>query len=156
MHQHSIGAKLSNKSHRFDRLPLISMALIVAAVCLGTAVDISAPASAQSGYRVCGVYNSAQTEGAIGTGLVAKIWKDDRTDTCAKKIEWMANNYKAAWPGSYAEHHYEMIPCEAFATRSGIAGDPCDLMATNQIYRNYSTFDLVHPQSTGSVIFWHR
>jgi hypothetical protein len=127
-----------------------------AAVLLATvgAVALPTAAQAQSGYRVCGVYNSSQTTGAIGTGLVTKVWKNDNTDTCGEKVAWMETYYADAWKGSTAQYDYKMMTCEDFAARTGTSGDPCNGMTVNKIYKNYSAFDLVHPQEHGWVEFW--
>jgi len=151
VHRHPVGSRPQRR--RFDVRRVLSLAG-AALAALGLAVGAPTAAHAQSGYRVCGVYNSSQSTGAIGTGLVTKVWKDDNTNTCGEKVAWMATYYANAWPGSTAEQSYKMMTCEDFATRSGISGDPCPGMTVNKIYRNYSAYDLVHPQSHGWVQFW--
>ncbi|MBF4461147.1 MULTISPECIES: hypothetical protein [unclassified Rathayibacter] len=120
------------------------------------AMAVPLSAQAESGYRVCGVYNSAQNSGAIGTGLVTKVWKNDNSDTCGEKVAWMAAYYGYAWTGSSAENDYRMVTCEEFAARTGTVGDPCTDMEVNKIYRNYSAYDLRHPQAHGRVQYWHE
>lgn len=137
---------------RLRRL-IAGAAATLAALLLAVAVPTAA--HAESGYRVCGVYGSAQSGGEIGTGLVTKIWKDDNSDTCGHKVAWMATYFGNAWKGaSSPDNDYRMMTCEEFADRTGIQGDPCPSMAVNKIYRNYSAFDLVHPQKTGWVEFY--
>jgi hypothetical protein len=139
------------------RKALLSAALTVVLAGLGS-VALPTAAHAQSNYRVCGVYNSARDgtdDYSIGTGLVVKIWKGDNTYTCLRKVRWMQRFYGTAWKGSSGDHTYYMMDCELFAVKTGTLGDPCDNMAVNKIYRNYSVYDYVHPVRDGSVVYFH-
>jgi hypothetical protein len=136
------------------RKALLSAALAVVLAGLGS-VALPTAAEAQSGYRVCGVYNSASDSRSIGTGLVAKIWKGDNTYTCLRKVRWMQRFYGTAWKGSSGLATYYMMDCELFAVKTGTPGDPCDNMAVNKIYRNYSVYDYAYPVNEGSVAYFH-
>jgi len=119
---------------------------------VGGAVAVPSAAQAEPNYRVCGVYNSAQSTGAIGTGLVVKVWKGDDTNTCGKKIDAMRKMYPRAWRGSTAKLDYRMMRCEDFAIKTGFQSDPCDLLRVNTIYRVYSTWDLYHPVTDANIL----
>ncbi|MBT1631567.1 hypothetical protein [Curtobacterium flaccumfaciens] len=140
-------------------IAIMRSALIAAGIftiALGGTLAVPSAAQAQSGYRVCGVFNGAQGDYNFGTGLVTKVWKGDDSGTCDSKIDYMKQYYGAAWDHSDAVYTYRMFTCEAFAKRTGTPGDPCDDMIVNKIYRSYSKFDLRYPQAIGRVTFWHN
>lgn len=141
------------KSRRTKFIAIVSSALALAAVMsLGSG---GAPAHAQSGYRMCGVYNSANQANGIGTGLVVKVWKDDNSNTCGKKIDFMTRYYGSAYRNSTAQHSFWMISCEDFFNRIAIYQDDCGSMDVNKIYRMYSAADLLHPTSYPYIQYWH-
>ncbi|MBT1631579.1 hypothetical protein [Curtobacterium flaccumfaciens] len=133
------------------------LALVIAvagAVGLGVLLSPVA-AQAEPNYRVCGVFNSASQADGIGTGLVVKVYKNGDA-TCGSKIDYMDQNYAAAYRGSSAQQKFIMLSCEEFASRTGTSGDPCDTMDVNSIYRFTSAADLLHPSSHPSHSFWHH
>jgi hypothetical protein len=128
--------------------------LIAAAVVVTTsALAVAGPAPvahAEAGFRVCGVYNSsnAPTRGGIGTGLVIKVSRSGK-DTCGRKVTEMERRYAQAYPGSRAEHNYQMLKCEDWMTRMAFPGaDFCVNMAKDVIYKVSSPADLLHPVTT--------
>ncbi|MDA3803838.1 MULTISPECIES: hypothetical protein [unclassified Clavibacter] len=149
---------------------ILSASLVTAA--LATAVVVSAPgdaAEAQSGYRVCGAFNSSTSESmqhgiryhqpvapTIGTGLVAKIWIRGG-ETCESKVGFMQTYYGLAYPGSSAEFTFHMVTCEAFGTGiTGTSWDPCNGLETNKIYKYTSKFDFWHPVRYPTINWWHN
>ena len=131
-----------------------------AILVLGLAAGATGPvpaAHAESGYRVCGVYNSSTSDKKFGTGLAVKIAYDDPSnETCSKKQDFMRRYYADAYSGSSGDVSFAMITCETFADRIGYKdGDICFDMDVNGIYRYTSKFDKEHP-STAAVSFWHR
>jgi hypothetical protein len=125
--------------------------LLIAAVVVasgGVAVAGPAPtAEAESGFRVCGVYNSSNipSSGGVGTGLVVKVSKSGG-DTCKRKIAEMERRYAAAYPGSSAKYNYRMLTCEAWMTRMAFPySDYCPSMEKDAVYKIASPADALHP-----------
>ncbi|MBF4625426.1 hypothetical protein [Clavibacter sp. VKM Ac-2872] len=130
---------------------LLALGLGVTSVLTGPAPA----AHAERGYRVCGVYNSA-TGGNYGTGLVVKIYKDDKNnETCSQKMDYMRRYYAQAYPGSSAQLSFVMVTCELFTSRIGAdsIGDECLGTTVNKIYKYTSRYDALHPSSPG-LTFW--
>jgi len=109
-------------------------------------------AQAESGYRVCGAFNSARSGNEIGTGMVVKIYKYG-PDTCASKLGYMQVHYGEVYRGSYPYENFRMITCEDFGTRSGTGSDPCYGLVVNHIYTFTSPNDRIHPNPP-SFRFW--
>jgi len=138
-------------------------AVIVLAFVVGVSGSMGAlPAEAQSGYRVCGAWNSSDVDGGIGTGLVVKV-ANGGSSTCAQKLQFMKASYGSAWKGSTAKESFSMITCEEFAAetlmqQASKIDDPCPGMQVNMIYRYYSGLDLVHPSTNPHVdpSSWHK
>ncbi|MBT1636333.1 hypothetical protein FGG90_07650 [Clavibacter tessellarius] len=132
---------------------LLTIGLGVTGAVMGPATA----AHAQPNYRVCGVYNSA-TGGNYGTGLVAKIYKDDENnETCSQKLDFMRAYYDQAYPTSSGRLSFVMVTCELFDTRVGAEGgsDLCRDMDVNLIYKYTSKYDAKYPGDAG-ISFWHR
>ncbi|MFT2691117.1 hypothetical protein [Clavibacter zhangzhiyongii] len=124
----------------------------------GAVMGPAPAAHAQPNYRVCGVFNSA-TGGLYGTGLVAKIYKDDaNNETCSQKIDFMRNYYDQAYPTSSGRVSFVMVTCETFSTRVGAekGSDLCRDMDVNLIYKYTSKYDAKYPGGAAGVSFWHR
>jgi hypothetical protein len=143
-------------------------ALAVAAVA-AVATSPAPPAQAQSGYRVCGVYNSSTSafvdhgttylvphgQQTVGTGLVVKVAKGGGR-TCDSKLGFMRTFYGLAYPGSSAQFSYRMVTCEAFGSSiSGTSWDPCAGLETNKIYYSSSKYDALHPVQYPAFRWWH-
>ncbi|ALD13484.1 hypothetical protein [Clavibacter capsici] len=117
------------------------------------AVGPAPAALAQSNVRVCAAWNSAQTPGSIGTGLLVKVYKDG-SYTCDQKLEYMYDHYGEAYRGSSVQHTVRLISCEDFAVRIGSSGDPCYGLTENAIYRFTSSQDLLHPVRHPEYAYW--
>jgi hypothetical protein len=131
---------------------LLAIALGVTGAVMGPA----AAAHAESGYRVCGVCNSA-TGGQYGTGLMVEIYKDDENnETCTQKMEFMRRYYAQAYPGSSAQLSFAMVTCEVFSSRIGAdrGSDECLGPQVNRISEYTSGYDRLHP-SPPVLTFWH-
>jgi hypothetical protein len=143
---------------------------VMAAAALSLTVTIAAPsdaAEAQSGYRLCGAWNSGESwsphgdqitrdpKSVIGTGLVAKVWMKGG-ETCSSKIAFMQEYYGSAYATSSAKRSFRMIRCEDFAAAiSGNEWDPCTNFEVNKIYRYSSVYDAVHPAPFPVFSLWH-
>ena len=149
---------------RASRMSARLLAAALATLALaGTAVASTPPeaAQAQSGYRVCGTWNSTSDPDAepgkahIGTGLVTKVWMKGG-ETCASKVGFMKTFYDVAYTGSKAVYSFRMKTCEDFSTSIGGNGwDVCFNMDVNKIYKYSSVADLWHPVKHPSLSFWH-
>lgn len=126
-----------------------------ALVSAGLAAGPAPAAQAQSNYRVCGTWNSSQSDGEIGSGLIVKVYKGG-PDTCHQKLKFMFQYYGLAWQGSSAEQRFDMMTCEEFGQRSDTGTDPCPGLDVNAIYKYTSPFDKIHPVRTGGFSWWHR
>jgi len=141
-------------SPRLTRLGLGAFA--VAGLALSALAVGPAPAAeAQSNFRVCVAWNSANTSGGIGTGLAVKVYKGG-DDTCARKVEYMQNYYGQAYAGSSAKNFAYMITCESFGERIGLGGDPCYQLRQNAIYKFTSAADERYPSDNPSFSFWRN
>lgn len=139
-----------------SRFRKLTIGVILSVVAVSYVIAVPESASAQSNYRVCGVWNTTDAPGVgYGTGLAVKVYKKGNS-TCNDKIAFMANNYSAAYRGSFAAQHFEMETCETFAARTGLEGDPCDSMEVNGIYKYSSQFDLKYPTAAPTVSWWHK
>jgi hypothetical protein len=150
---------------------LVAGALAVAALSV-TVVTFAPPeaAHAQSGYRVCGVWNSQDERSSaphgdrnwwpgdsdlvIGTGLVTKVWMKGG-ETCDSKLGYMKVFYGDAYWKSTAEHSFRMSRCEDFSSAVGGQGwDMCYSMTVNKIYKYTSRWDKWHPTYNPTLTFW--
>jgi hypothetical protein len=144
-----------------------TMLSALAVIGLSMTVAISMPpetAHAQSGYRVCGAWNSAESPGpdsdywtpghGIGTGLAVKVWMRGG-QTCANKLGWMKTYYTVAYPKSSPENSFSMVTCERFAQAIGLGRkDPCPDLTVNKIYTYTSSFDALHPVANPAFRFF--
>lgn len=131
-----------------------------------TSVLLSVSSYAQSGYRVCAVHNdyipfsykgpNGGFSGSLfGRGLVVKVAKNNGGDTCAKKINFMYNNYTSAYPGAKAEFNTKMWACESFNAAMGAPSDVCSRMEVNKIYKFSSRYGQ-SAVSNPDISFWHN
>jgi hypothetical protein len=125
-----------------------------ALVSAGLAAGPAPAAQAQPNYRVCGVWNSSQSVGELGSGLVVKVYKGG-ADTCRQKLGFMIKYYGNAWQGSSAQYEFEMLSCEEFGSRTFTGADPCYALDVNAIYKYTSPNDAIHP-NPASFSWWHR
>lgn len=118
---------------------------------------ISEAAHAEAGYRVCGAF--AYRTGAGGhltRGLVSKIDKANKDDTCGKKINFMRTYYGNAYSGKQSTDSFRMITCEDLSQHMGVDADICKSMQANKIYKYDTVWDNYPKVTSPKVVFWHN
>lgn len=104
---------------------------------------------AEAGYRVCSVLNQSD----MRTGLVVKIAKENKDDTCSKKVNFMRSYYGNAYPGQQATFDTRLMTCEDFSQGSIRGqGDFCKSMQVNKIYK----YTVKTQNTEAGVKFWHN
>lgn len=119
---------------------------------------------AESGYRVCVVTNDTifinpetNLVRGLGRGLVVKVAKENKDNTCGKKIAFMQQNYGLAYTGYKSKYKFVMQQCEAFSEVIGLdKADICKSMEVNKIYKYSSKYGYPYGVSNPGLVFWHN